>query len=292
MKPPGAPWPQYLADIEATWGVHLSFYDLGGRLVPLLGSGMIHHRSAPCRAAKALGLRSCMDFESRAYHQLKGPGPAFLWKICRHGIAELALPLRVGSVFEGMVFVGGFSQAFDPVGARSKGLPKPASGTKTPMGGAPNVLCETPGDFLARGLPPMPQSRESLERLSLALVAEIAADMERVARRSPDRRDRVDHFFEKRFRQNVGLGDLARDLGLSATGTSDYLRKHLKSSFLGLLHRRRLAYAQALLAHSEDTLDSVALACGYESSRSFDKAFRRLLGMAPGRWRRGVKERV
>ena len=52
------------------------------------------------------------------------------------------------------------------------------------------------------------------------------------------------------------------------------------------LTERRLAHACSLLAHSNDRVIDISLACGFNSQSRFYHAFTTIIGISPARWRR------
>lgn len=121
----------------------------------------------------------------------------------------------------------------------------------------------------------------ALLRRSRRTVAPEAAGL------SPHLVRRVEALLRDRLADDLGLDDLAREVGLSrfhfarafkqATGTTPYR----------YLCERRIERAKGLLVGTELTLAEIALACGFATQTGFTSAFRRVTGTTPGRWRDG-----
>lgn len=54
--------------------------------------------------------------------------------------------------------------------------------------------------------------------------------------------------------------------------------------------RERIEYAKRLLREDVLTIARVAHACGFADQSHFTKAFTRIVGMSPGKWRQGARE--
>ncbi|MCX7867659.1 MAG: helix-turn-helix transcriptional regulator, partial [Limisphaera sp.] len=54
------------------------------------------------------------------------------------------------------------------------------------------------------------------------------------------------------------------------------------------LHRVRIERARKLLAETDDKLDVIARACGYQSTNSFCVAFKHAVGMSPKQFRESL----
>ena len=85
--------------------------------------------------------------------------------------------------------------------------------------------------------------------------------------------------------QNWTLEALAQQCGLSRTGLAERFRKAMNDTPLNYLRTVRIQNAMRLLSETEQTLEQVAQAVGYQDAFSFSKAFKRTVGMAPRAFR-------
>ncbi|WP_415002812.1 helix-turn-helix domain-containing protein [Arenimonas sp.] len=83
---------------------------------------------------------------------------------------------------------------------------------------------------------------------------------------------------------DLSLADLARRLGTNTNYLSRALNDGLGQSFSEFVNRQRIAEAQRRLAGEGDVLD-IALAVGFGSKASFNRAFLAYAGMTPSAWR-------
>lgn len=86
------------------------------------------------------------------------------------------------------------------------------------------------------------------------------------------------------------VASLARVAGLSRAPFARRFRQATGLSPLRWLTELRLRIAQDRLLDDDESLATIAIDLGYSSEFAFSKAFKRLLGVAPGRFRRVVLE--
>lgn len=84
------------------------------------------------------------------------------------------------------------------------------------------------------------------------------------------------------------VASLARVAGLSRAAFARRFRRATGLSPLRWLTELRLGIAQERLLDDDTSLATIAIELGYSSEFAFSKAFKRLLGIAPGRFRRRV----
>lgn len=83
--------------------------------------------------------------------------------------------------------------------------------------------------------------------------------------------------------------ELAESRHMSRASFSDLFKQVTGQSPLEYLTQWRLSLAYRMLADENATTLSAALACGYDNESSFSKAFKRVLGVSPGKVRAMVK---
>lgn len=77
------------------------------------------------------------------------------------------------------------------------------------------------------------------------------------------------------------LDTLAKQAGLSRTGLAQKFKQTVGTSPLQYLTTLRVQKAMELLSETDDKLESVALAVGYQDAFSFSKVFKKVAGMPP-----------
>jgi AraC-like DNA-binding protein len=81
--------------------------------------------------------------------------------------------------------------------------------------------------------------------------------------------------------------DLARVAGMSRAAFARRFRERLDEAPMAYVQRWRIALATRLLAEPGVSVAEVAARVGYTSEFAFNRAFKRQIGSAPGRYRRG-----
>lgn len=88
------------------------------------------------------------------------------------------------------------------------------------------------------------------------------------------------------FRERVTLEDTARRIGASKYHLSRTFCEKIGTSFPAYLNILRIGYARGLLAGTDLPMDAVAAESGFESARTFYRAFREHCGITPGEYRK------
>jgi AraC-like DNA-binding protein/mannose-6-phosphate isomerase-like protein (cupin superfamily) len=81
------------------------------------------------------------------------------------------------------------------------------------------------------------------------------------------------------------VADLAREAGTSRSVLSERFSALVGEPPIEYLAGWRMQVAAERLRHSRSSIAAVAAEVGYESEASFNRAFKRITGVAPGRWR-------
>lgn len=82
------------------------------------------------------------------------------------------------------------------------------------------------------------------------------------------------------------LDELARRAGLSRTAFAQRFRESMGDTPLNHLRTLRMQKAMRILTETENTLDDVASAVGYQDAFGFSKVFKKTVGLAPREFRR------
>jgi AraC-like DNA-binding protein len=92
----------------------------------------------------------------------------------------------------------------------------------------------------------------------------------------------------KRIEHPWTVASLASEAGMSRSAFALRFKELMSESPLEYLTRWRMYRGSDLLRESDRKLADVAQAVGYESDGAFHKAFKRVLGIAPGEYRRSM----
>ena len=99
-------------------------------------------------------------------------------------------------------------------------------------------------------------------------------------------RDEVDAIISPDvLEQGVTMGKVANKLNISESTLARRLRAE-NSSFNDVLNNKKVAVAKRLLAHSNNSINQVAMRVGYSENASFTRAFKAMTGMTPDTYRK------
>jgi AraC family transcriptional regulator, transcriptional activator of pobA len=93
---------------------------------------------------------------------------------------------------------------------------------------------------------------------------------------------------ERRYRQPIGLSDVAKAVGRSAAHLTHTIRAETGRTVLQWIIERRMREAERLLLDTDEPLQAIAAAVGYDSAGYFIRQFARRHALSPGVWR-GVR---
>lgn len=96
---------------------------------------------------------------------------------------------------------------------------------------------------------------------------------------------RVLEFIESRLDQDLTVQDLAEVACLSVFHFARAFRASIGRSPHAYLSERRLDRARQMLSYTRASLAEVALICRFSSQANFNRAFKRAMGVSPGRYR-------
>ena len=92
-------------------------------------------------------------------------------------------------------------------------------------------------------------------------------------------------YIREHFRESVTVADVVRLSGVSRQVLQKLFRQDIGHSILSVIMRSRVEEAKRMLLKTDCKLDIVADQCGFSNRLHFHRAFSRLAGRPPGRWR-------
>jgi AraC-like DNA-binding protein len=90
------------------------------------------------------------------------------------------------------------------------------------------------------------------------------------------------HYLHNRFRSPINLKGVAETCGVSREHLGRAFRKRYKELPGALLRRLRLEHGRTMLLVTSLPVEEVALASGFTSTNTFNRAYRQHFGMSPG----------
>lgn len=95
-------------------------------------------------------------------------------------------------------------------------------------------------------------------------------------------------FLQEKFRQEVNLNQLAKDMGMSQRTFYRLFKRATRQSPLSYLIRLRIQYACDQLRNTDHPITPIAFDSGFSDSNYFAREFRKIIGESPtayrGRW--------
>ena len=98
----------------------------------------------------------------------------------------------------------------------------------------------------------------------------------------------LEYIQEKLF-FDLSLTDAAKNAGMSYTAFSRLFTRAMRAGFPDYVQRRRLEYADILLATTNKSITDIAMETGFSSISYFIYCFRRLRGVTPAKFRRSFE---
>lgn len=98
----------------------------------------------------------------------------------------------------------------------------------------------------------------------------------------------ISHYIQEHYTSKVTLRDMARALGYHYCYLSDFFNRAFGSGFSQYLNRYQLQYAKYYLEHTDKPITEISGLCGFDTIRTFNRAFRTETGTTPREYRHNV----
>lgn len=102
--------------------------------------------------------------------------------------------------------------------------------------------------------------------------------------------DRALEVMNRRYRETIGIAQVADELGVTANYLSTVFKKEVGKGFTQKLTELRLDKAKELLRRPGANIGEVARSLGYQSSRHFTRLFKERFGVTPSQWLTGEQD--
>lgn len=96
---------------------------------------------------------------------------------------------------------------------------------------------------------------------------------------------RAKELIEENLNHNITLESIAQDIFISPFYLSRMFKKRTGINFLDYLITQRIKRAKTLLLTTNETIESIAIAVGYEEPNSFRRLFKKRVGMSASEYR-------
>ena len=101
------------------------------------------------------------------------------------------------------------------------------------------------------------------------------------------------HYIEECYSDpSIRVAEIAKRVNVERGYLYTLFMKNLGLSPQEYLLRFRLTKATDLLNHTDLSIDKITVECGYQDTATFSKAFRKMFGIPPGKFRKEIRERM
>ncbi|SFJ45116.1 AraC-type DNA-binding protein [Paenibacillus sp. UNC496MF] len=114
---------------------------------------------------------------------------------------------------------------------------------------------------------------------------ELSAEQQLSAARSANQTKALAQLVEQRYREPIGLRDVAEELGISMSRASRVFRETTGRRFADYVALLRVQEAKRLLAGSDRQVAHIGFDCGFQSLATFYRAFKDATGLSPVQFR-------
>lgn len=92
-------------------------------------------------------------------------------------------------------------------------------------------------------------------------------------------------FLDNSYKSECNLESLAQSLGYNYVYLSRFFKESVGLSFTEYVNRCRISEAQYLLKNTSSNILAIAIDCGFKSLRSFNRNFKKIVGVSPVEYR-------
>lgn len=97
---------------------------------------------------------------------------------------------------------------------------------------------------------------------------------------------RTINFLQSNFHQDITIADCAKQIGYCNSHVSHSLYNAFGITFLQFRDLFRVSYAKGLITNSDKSMYLIALDCGFNCERSFERVFKKNTGLTPKQYRK------
>lgn len=97
--------------------------------------------------------------------------------------------------------------------------------------------------------------------------------------------DIIDDFFSLRYAEDLRIGDLAEQIGITPRHLARIMQQSYGCTFRQRLLEIRLYYAREYLTTTQLPISQIAIRCGFAAESAFSAAFRKNVGCTPTQYR-------
>ena len=99
----------------------------------------------------------------------------------------------------------------------------------------------------------------------------------------------AEDYIRAHYLDGLSLSALAAEISIHPTHLARVFRQHYREPISAFVRRLRLEWAATQLATSNDSIAHIAQCAGFSDQSHFTRAFKHVMGLPPGRYRRAMK---
>ncbi|WP_158081602.1 helix-turn-helix transcriptional regulator [Paenibacillus selenitireducens] len=93
------------------------------------------------------------------------------------------------------------------------------------------------------------------------------------------------HYIEEKYNEDINLEDTAKILNVSPFYFSRLFNKTVGMNFRSYINHLRMNRAYSMIVNTDQSLSTIAMECGFQSIRSFNRVFKSVKGISPSSFR-------
>jgi AraC-like DNA-binding protein len=132
------------------------------------------------------------------------------------------------------------------------------------------------------------EAEARLRRMALAKDRQAAGASRPLAAGKLDRFGQIIELVARRYTEPLSIAGIAQAIGVHRNHAMRIFRKMTGMSLLEYITHHRICHAQRLLAMTDLKIEEVGYESGFASPTRFYAVFRKVVGVSPGRYRRGI----
>ena len=120
------------------------------------------------------------------------------------------------------------------------------------------------------------------------IISRLLQQMELITNTDADYFDiiyKIIHFINENYMQPLSLKDVSRALGVGKYHLSRAFSDKINVSFSDYLNGIRVCWARNMLSNTNKSITQIAYDCGFQSTRTFNRAFQKVYNVSPREFR-------